>query len=379
MEKRTSPDRRFDMRRGTKVGTKAWKKGPTRGKGGPENATCEYRGVRQRTWGKWVAEIREPKKRTRLWLGSFATAQEAAMAYDAAARRLYGPDAHVNLPEKYDRDSFYTPSSSQNSHLLAHHASWYFQRGTRDWNPQPDRFSVHPTFTSSFTPPCSSTFTQRASCIDLNVLPNVHHIHQKLQEMKSRSEVRFPRLSMNDRINASNSTFLSPPPQILTDLAPAQVVSHSHASTAAPQPGIHTNQEDNSRAQQVDLREFLEQLGVIQPAASAPPPPPPPPAWDDADSECTSISISNTFSPLPASNQDLVSFEEPLWDSIEIPVDFMETAFLLQNQYSQVQAMEDQSFPVSIWDFQEPYQQQQQQNCTDNDNSPPTPQLVPHS
>ncbi|EFJ22448.1 hypothetical protein SELMODRAFT_38502, partial [Selaginella moellendorffii] len=74
------------------------KKGSMRGKGGPENASCTYRGVRQRTWGKWVAEIREPKKRSRLWLGSFATADEAARAYDEAAKRLYGPEAHLNLP-----------------------------------------------------------------------------------------------------------------------------------------------------------------------------------------------------------------------------------------------------------------------------------------
>ena len=84
---------------------KPWKKGPTRGKGGPQNASCEYRGVRQRTWGKWVAEIREPKKRTRLWLGSFATAEEAAMAYDEAARRLYGPDAYLNLPHLLPRST----------------------------------------------------------------------------------------------------------------------------------------------------------------------------------------------------------------------------------------------------------------------------------
>jgi hypothetical protein len=86
------------MENGRRSPLKPWKKGPTRGKGGPQNASCEYRGVRQRTWGKWVAEIREPKKRTRLWLGSFATAEEAAMAYDEAARRLYGPDAYLNLP-----------------------------------------------------------------------------------------------------------------------------------------------------------------------------------------------------------------------------------------------------------------------------------------
>ncbi|KAG0564835.1 hypothetical protein M758_8G140000 [Ceratodon purpureus] len=77
---------------------KRWKKGSMKGKGGPQNATCEYRGVRQRTWGKWVAEIREPEKRARLWLGSFATAKEAALAYDIAARKLYGPLAELNLP-----------------------------------------------------------------------------------------------------------------------------------------------------------------------------------------------------------------------------------------------------------------------------------------
>ena len=77
---------------------KRWKKGSMKGKGGPQNAACEYRGVRQRTWGKWVAEIREPKKRARLWLGSFATAKEAALAYDIAARKLYGPLAELNLP-----------------------------------------------------------------------------------------------------------------------------------------------------------------------------------------------------------------------------------------------------------------------------------------
>ncbi|KAL2513377.1 Ethylene-responsive transcription factor [Abeliophyllum distichum] len=89
-----------------------------------------YIGVRKRKWGKWVSEIREPGKKTRIWLGSYEAAEMAAAAYDVAALHLKGPNARLNFPELINSFPKPVSSNAEDVQLAAQQAATRFRRPT---------------------------------------------------------------------------------------------------------------------------------------------------------------------------------------------------------------------------------------------------------
>ncbi|CAH9073412.1 unnamed protein product [Cuscuta europaea] len=92
------PPEKFTGKEATPVQAKKRRSSNRRFSAASDGSRKKFRGVRQRPWGRWAAEIRDPTRGKRLWLGTFDTPEEAAAVYDRAAVMLKGSAAVTNFP-----------------------------------------------------------------------------------------------------------------------------------------------------------------------------------------------------------------------------------------------------------------------------------------